>query len=80
MADYMNYAIKERREDGTIAVIGSIASDDPKRAFLSSLVMVKQCYAKAGVEQPMFDCDPRFYAEPIGEPLSYDGEIQQCAQ
>lgn len=55
------YTIKNR--EGKI--VGEVASEDPKRAFLLAMFAVRSRYHKAGIEQPMFDADPEFYAEQV---------------
>jgi len=59
------FGIYERQPDGKKRMIGSVASDDHRTAFMSALFQVKQQYQKTGTEQPMFDCEPKWFAEPI---------------
>ena len=65
MAQYLHYAIKRRGGE----TIGSVHSTDPRRAFLQSLACVAGRYRADGITPAMFDCDPPYYAEPVGEPL-----------
>lgn len=57
---HLSYTIKKRGGE----IIGAVSCQNPKQAFLSAMFWVKNAYAKAGIEQPLFTTDPDFYAEP----------------
>lgn len=52
-----------KRRDGTL--LFTVVHNTPDRAYLSATYHVKHLYLKAGVQQPLFDGDPLFYAEGV---------------
>jgi hypothetical protein len=58
---YTRYAVYRRGGQ----LLGTYASDCPKRAFRMAMSAVSVHYRRAGMTPPMFWTDPEFYAEAL---------------
>jgi hypothetical protein len=56
---FHRYAIYQRGR----VLLGTCASDCPKRAFRMAMNAIALRYRRAGITPAMFDTDPEFFAE-----------------